>query len=545
MSLVTINLTGKKGKTAENGHRNGHAAAGYPTIEPLTLTLEITDPDVINAIQNEESGPVRDRFVQSALKIGVIALLQNQSRIDAETVRHEGEIIIENLNHAFDQHHRQITDRLTASLKEYFDPESGRFNERIKLLIQQDGELERVMRSQVEGENSLMAQTLAAYTGKESPLMRILDPKEPEGLITQFAQSTEKTLTGQQERILREFDLNNDEGALKRMVKELSEKHGNVGEALEKRFGEMMHEFSKDNEECALARLINGIETSHRRIAGEFNLAEEGSALSTMQRKLTEAIEQQTKANTEFQQEVKTALTAMTVQRKEAQKGTRHGNVFEEAVFELISGRSQAAGDIAEATGEKTGALPRNKKGDVVITLGPTHIAAGAKIVVEAKQRDKYTLTEALAEIREARENREAGVGIFVFSASRAPEDLDPLRHYGDDIVVVWDAEDPGSDVYLDAALSVAKALCNRPKGDGNGETSTDLKAVEEAISRIEKDAGRLDKIIKSVGTIERQTKSIRTEAQKLQETIGKNTARLKDKIAGLSGPEADDEAEE
>ena len=79
MSLVTINLTGKKGKTAENGHRNGHAAAGYPTIEPLTLTLEITDPDVINAIQNEESGPVRDRFVQSALKIGVIALLQNQS----------------------------------------------------------------------------------------------------------------------------------------------------------------------------------------------------------------------------------------------------------------------------------------------------------------------------------------------------------------------------------------------------------------------------------------------------------------------------------
>ena len=186
----------------------------------------------------------------------------------------------------------------------------------------------------------------------------------------------------------------------------------------------------------------------------------------------------------------------------------------------------------------------RNKKGDVVITLGPTHIAAGAKIVVEAKQRDKYTLTEALAEIREARENREAGVGIFVFSASRAPEDLDPLRHYGDDIVVVWDAEDPGSDVFLDAALSVAKALCNRPKGDGNGETSTDLKAVEEAIGQIEKDAGRLDKIIKSVGTIERQTKSIRTEAQKLQETIGKNTARLKDKIAGLSGTEPDDEDE-
>ena len=389
-----------------------------------------------------------------------------------------------------------------------------------------------------------MAQTLAAYTDQESPLMRILDPKEPEGLITQFAQSTEKTLTGQQERILREFDLNNDEGALKRMVKELTEKHGNMGEAMDKRFGELMLEFTKDNEDGALSRLINEFQTAQNRINKQFSLTEDGSALAVLKKTLTETINQQTKANTEFQQEVKTALASMTVQRKEAQKGTRHGNVFEEAVFELISGRSQAAGDIAEATGDKTGAVPYSKKGDVVITLGPTHIAAGAKIAVEAKQRDKYTLTEALNEIKEARENRQAGVGIFVFSASRAPEDLDPLRHYGDDIVVVWDAEDPGSDVFLDAALSVAKALCNRPKGDGNGETGTDLKAVEEAIGQIEKDANRLVKILKSVGTIENQTRTIRTEAQKLQETIGKNTARLKDKIAGLSGPEADDEGE-
>lgn len=117
------------------------------------------------------------------MKIGFIAMNHSRSRIDADKVREEGDFLLQNLSHALDQHQQQFADKITGSLREYFDPDSGRFNERVKLLVGQDGELERIIRAQVEGEASPIAQTLAAHAGKDSLFMRILDPKYPEGVV--------------------------------------------------------------------------------------------------------------------------------------------------------------------------------------------------------------------------------------------------------------------------------------------------------------------------------------------------------------------------
>ena len=48
------------------------------------------------------------------------------------------------------------------------------------------------------------------------------------------------------------------------------------------------------------------------------------------------------------------------------------------------------------------------------------------------------------------------GVGVFVFSQRTAPCRwiLESLARYGDNVVVVWDAEDSATDAYLVAALS-------------------------------------------------------------------------------------------
>ena len=324
-------------------------------------------------------------------------------------------------------------------------------------------------------------------------------------MIQQLTQSTEATLVQQKEAILKEFSLDNGEGALTRLVTELKTKHGEVGDALDKRISEVTGEFSLDNEDSALSRLMQGVEKAQRQISSEFDLNEDGSALARMQKKLLEEIEKQNKANTDFQTEVKTALAEMKARKQESERGTRHGLVFEDAVFGFVSERSQGAADIAERTGNTTGLIKNNKKGDVVIELGPEAASAGARIVVEAKEDASYNLKKALEEMEEARKNRGAGIGVFVFSKRTAPSGLEVFNRYGNDVVVIWDAEDTGSDVFLDAGLSVARALCARPKSISE-EIDADFEALEKAILEIGRQAEGLDDITKSSETIRSST---------------------------------------
>ena len=118
---------------------------------------------------------------------------------------------------------------------------------------------------------------------------------------------------------------------------------------------------------------------------------------------------------------------------------------------QYIEGASQSVGDIPERTGARPGRIHNCKKGDCVVTLGPDSDAAGARIVCEMKEHASYDLAKSLREIQEARENREAAVGLFVHSTRTAPDGLRPLTRYGNDVVVAWDAEDSTSDVFLTA----------------------------------------------------------------------------------------------
>ena len=99
-----------------------------------------------------------------------------------------------------------------------------------------------------------------------------------------MSQSAEATLVQQKETILKEFSLDNGEGALSRLVTELTTKHGEVGAALDKRISEVTGEFSLDNEDSALSRLMQGVERAQRQISSEFDLNEDGSALARMQK---------------------------------------------------------------------------------------------------------------------------------------------------------------------------------------------------------------------------------------------------------------------
>ncbi len=446
----------------------------------LSISISITDPELLEELMRFPEGELRDDFVLAALRIGILTLKRAQGHIDTDLLSKETDRLLENMSN---------------TLKEFFDPKDGRFNERIDRLIQKDGEFERLMREQIGLDNSELSRTLASYVGDQSKFMQILSIDESQGFLKALTETIGIRLTEQRESLLKEFSL--------------------------------------DKEDSALSRLIQHVKKSQNEITSEFSLDKEDSALYRMRRDLLKVLEDQKKANEEFRKEVGEQLTAIAARREESERSTRHGVDFEMEAFDFIQSESQKAGDIATHTGNTTGLIKNCKIGDCVIKLGPDEQAVGIQIVVEAKQKENYNLEAALAEIEEARKNRRAAVGLFLFSKKFAPSGIDPMRRYGDDIVVVWDAEDPATDIYLSAGLSVARALCTKAHAHREA-TEVDLKPIESAIRDIEKQINGLDEINKFTETIESNSAKILYRVKIMKKTLLTQVSTLDDQINAL-----------
>jgi tRNA(Ser,Leu) C12 N-acetylase TAN1 len=91
---------------------------------------------------------------------------------------------------------------------------------------------------------------------------------------------------------------------------------------------------------------------------------------------------------------------------------------------------------------------------------------------------------------------------------------------------VIWDAEDPASDVYLDAALSVARALCTRAASRDAGQQA-DIELIERSIRAIEKQAEGLDEITRSTETIRSAAGKILERARIVREGLEREVGRL------------------
>ena len=96
----------------------------------------------------------------------------------------------------------------------------------------------------------------------------------------------------------------------------------------------------------------------------------------------------------------------------------------------------------------------------------------------------------------------EAGGENFIDRRTVPFEITEPVARYGSDVVVVWDAENPASDAYLIAALSVAKAISAQDTGVSNGP-EVDVQGLEKAIREVERQARGLDEITRSAQAID------------------------------------------
>ncbi len=456
----------------------------------MEIRLTVNDPELEGEIAAHAPGAERERFLLQALRIGIVALRHTQARLDADLLARETD---------------RLLSQMGARLGEYFDPKTGRFTERVQKLAGPGGELDALLTRSVTGKDSAFAKMFEAQAA---------------ALAQALTQALERQV-GPQSPLFKHFSTDEGQGFLKGVGDAVRAKT----EAFQK---ELARQFSLDDPDSALSRLVANVEKSNRTITTEFSLDDPKSALSRFKREVTGLVEKIAKENEEFRRAVTNDLSALIAKREEAEKSTRHGLGFEAALNEWLVRHANRRGDLFIATGSKVGLIKNCKIGDAVIQLSPESKAAGERIVIEAKESQSVTFDAALEETETARKNRDARVGIFVYSAKSRPANVEPFRREGDCLVVVWDAEDPTTDVYLEAALSVARALCVRSRAAT--EEEIDKKGLLEGILNIEKQIDNLAELSTYYGTIATASE----KGRKRIETMEKELRRQLDKVLAI-----------
>jgi hypothetical protein len=502
-------------------------------VEPTMISLVVSDPEVLIALSEYPEVTARTNFLLTALKVGVLSLKAARGTLDRDTLRQEGDRVMDELSSRLNMWRSVFEERVTGSLKHYFDPQQGTFAERVNRLTKSDGDLATVIRQQVQEAQANLSGVFEQFVGENSQLFRMLDPTGDNQLIATLQQTLDSAVQTQNIAILSQFSLDNKDGALVRFLNELTSKYGDLSEVLSRNMQAVTAEFSLDDENSALSRLVSRVETAQNSLTNELSLDNQESSMCRLQRMLEGHQQTILRQQMELSGRLESAIQSMAARRGEAEKSTRHGGEFENALGEHLRERVRGPGDILEDTGTTTGLKPNCKIGDYVVTIGPDKVATGARIVIEAKENASYDLAKTLAEANEARINRQASVCVFVHSIKTAAPTIPTFQRFGADIVVKWDADDDGLDVWLDAALMVATALSVKAASH-NKQDAVSFDKLDQAIARIRKCVEGFEEINTAANTTKVSADRILTRARLIQESLSREVQSIVEEVEKL-----------
>ena len=184
-----------------------------------------------------------------------------------------------------------------------------------------------------------------------------------------------------------------------------------------------------------------------------------------------------------------TAIEAAAAARgAERARSAAKGGDFEDVLEAMLADIARGSGDLVDRTGAEIGELLRSKKGDFVVTVDPARTGgAEVRVVVEAKDRP-MSIRAIREELREAKQNRAAAVGLVVFSPAHAPTGIAPFDVRAGDVYCVIDpaAPDPAT---LEAALRLARLLAIASLRDIEAEIDVEVVRASLAAVRAELDA--------------------------------------------------------
>jgi len=173
----------------------------------------------------------------------------------------------------------------------------------------------------------------------------------------------------------------------------------------------------------------------------------------------------------------------------ERSRSAAKGSDFEDLLESMLGEIARGADDILERTGTEAGDAGRSKKGDFVLTLDPA-LTPGCelRVVIEAKNRG-MSGREMRDELRAAKTNRDAAVGLVVFTSEHAPAGIAPFDVRAGDVYAVLDPADPDPATLL-AAVRLARLLALASVRDPGAPLDTSsitegLRTIREALEVI------------------------------------------------------------
>jgi len=112
------------------------------------------------------------------------------------------------------------------------------------------------------------------------------------------------------------------------------------------------------------------------------------------------------------------------------------------------------------------------------------------------------------------------------------------ISRWGEDILVVWDAGDPSSDIYFKAAISLARLILVQDRATQE-RTTADVTAMESAIATLFRDVALLDDILRMANTVKSSGENITTKATSLKKKIEAQLDVLREHVSVLACNEA------
>ena len=208
---------------------------------------------------------------------------------------------------------------------------------------------------------------------------------------------------------------------------------------------------------------------------------------------------------------------AATARAGERARAAAKGDDFEDLLEGMLADVVRGSDHVVERTSDEAGNVLRSKKGDFVLTLDPaTTRGAAVRIVVEAK--DRTVSGRAMRdEIGEAKRNRDAAVGLVVFSTAHAPAGIAPFDVRMGDVYCAIDPADP-QPATLDAAMRLARLLALAAMRESDGDIDT--AAVHEALERVRAELDAVRGLKTKLTTIGTAAKAVNAGLDQLRDGI-------------------------
>jgi len=200
----------------------------------------------------------------------------------------------------------------------------------------------------------------------------------------------------------------------------------------------------------------------------------------------------------------------------EHQKGTQKGVEFEEYCEEIISDIAKHHNDRLEATGNTTGMIEGNKKGDYVYTVGDS----AKKIVLEMKDYNNPQSTPKLERyLNEAIENRGADYAIVISKRkSGFSKDVGIFQEYGNKLFVALTTEETDDAELQHELLVIALRWARLRLKQKSGEVDSSL--IIERIENIQRTMKKFSNIKTKCTSIKGTADEISEDIEELRDTI-------------------------